>query len=69
MELVIKQYKRKRVGAFTTTEERTIIRNPADMVIFPDGSVGLAGSVQQGRYQGSTPVKPEDLEVTLIREI
>lgn len=69
MKLVIKQYKRKRVGSFVTTEERTIIRDPSDMVIFPDGSIGLAGVVVQGKYQGSIPVKPEDLEVTLIQEI
>lgn len=69
MKLVIKQYKRKRVGAFTTTEELTIIRDPANMVIFPDGSIGLAGAIIQGRYQGSVPVKPEDLEVTQIQEI
>lgn len=67
MQLVIKQYKRKRVGAFETVEVQTIIRNPADMVVFPDGSVSLAGSLVNGVYSGSVPVKPEDLEVTQIR--
>ena len=67
MELVIKRYKRKRVGMFETVEVQTVIRNPADMVVFPDGSVSLAGSLVNGVYSGSVPVKPEDLEVTQIR--
>lgn len=66
MKLVIKEFKRRRLGAFTTTEERVIIRDAADMVVFPDGSVGLAGAIEDGKYQGSIPVKPEDLEVTQI---
>lgn len=69
MKLVIKQYKRKRIGEFTTTEQRTIIRDPAGMVIFPDGSIGLAGTIVNGLYEGSSPVAPEDLEVTQIQEI